>query len=51
MRNLDVNRCTMGLLDKIQFLIPVLKQQRQADLCDFRASPFYIVSSRLARAT
>ena len=32
-------------------LIPALGRQRQADLCEFKASLVYIVSSRPARAT
>lgn len=30
------------------FLIPVLRSQRQMNLCEFRASLIYIVSSRTA---
>ena len=32
-------------------LIPALGRQRQADLCEFKASLVYSVSSRTARAT
>ena len=32
-------------------LIPALRRQRQADLCEFEASLVYIASSRTARAT
>jgi hypothetical protein len=32
-------------------LIPVLKRQRQADLCEFKASLVYRVNFRTARAT
>ena len=32
-------------------LIPALGRQRQADLCEFKASIVYKVSSRTARAT
>lgn len=32
-------------------LTPVLESQRQIDLCKYKASLVYIVSSRLARAT
>ena len=32
-------------------LIPVLRKQRQKDLCEFKASWVYIASSRTARAT
>jgi hypothetical protein len=32
-------------------LIPALKRQRQADLCEFEASLIYIVSYRPSRAT
>jgi hypothetical protein len=32
-------------------LIPALGWQRQADLCEFKASLVYRVSSRTARAT
>jgi hypothetical protein len=32
-------------------LIPALGRQRQEDLCEFKASPVYRVSSRTARAT
>jgi hypothetical protein len=34
----------------VQPLIPPLKRQWQADLCEFKASPVYIESSRTARA-
>jgi hypothetical protein len=32
-------------------LIPELLRQKQADLCDFKDSPVYIMSSSPARAT
>jgi hypothetical protein len=32
-------------------LVPAFKRQRQADLCAFKASLVYRVSSRTARAT
>jgi hypothetical protein len=32
-------------------LIPVLGRQRQTDLCEFKASLIYRLSSRIARAT
>jgi hypothetical protein len=32
-------------------LIPALRRQRQADLCEFKASLVYIASSRIAGAT
>ena len=32
-------------------VIPALGRQRQADLCEFKASLIYSVSSRTARAT
>jgi hypothetical protein len=35
----------------VQPLIPALGKQRQSDLCDFKASLVYRVSSRTARAT
>jgi hypothetical protein len=31
-------------------LVPALRRQRQADLCEFQASLVYISSSRIARA-
>jgi hypothetical protein len=31
-------------------LIPALEKQRQADLCEFRASLVYTVISRISRA-
>jgi hypothetical protein len=32
-------------------LIPALRRQRQADLCEFKACLVYITSSRIAKAT
>jgi hypothetical protein len=32
-------------------LIPAIRRQRQADLCEFKASLIYRVSSRIARDT
>ena len=32
-------------------MIPALRKQRQADICEFEASLVYTVSSRPARAT
>ena len=32
-------------------MIPALRRQRQEDLCEFKASLFYRVSSRPARTT
>ena len=32
-------------------LIPSLRRQRQADLCEFKVNLFYRVNSRLAKAT
>jgi hypothetical protein len=32
-------------------LIPALRKQRQADLCEFKASLVYRASSRISRAT
>jgi hypothetical protein len=31
-------------------LIPVLRRQRQIDLCEFKSSMLYMVSSRTAKA-
>ena len=32
-------------------LIPALRRQKQIDLCEFKVSPVYRASSRVARAT
>jgi hypothetical protein len=33
------------------WVIPALRRERQADLCEFQASLVYMVNSRTARAT
>lgn len=57
--NTNFERCFMALKKKSDLgqvrqqtpLSPSLERQRQVDLGEFKASLFYIVSSRLVRAT
>jgi hypothetical protein len=38
-------------VELLDFSLPALRRQRQADLCEFKDSLVYRVSSRTARAT